>query len=913
MHKLISILSFLFIMTTSALCDPVPTTLNDFFLPGSQPNQSGNLEHPSKCDNCHGGYDTVVEPAFNWRGSMMAQAARDPLYFATVTIANQDAPESGDLCIRCHSPDGWLNGRSTPTDGSALNSGDREGVKCDFCHKLIKPTSLGVNPYPDDPDYTAGTYPADQEYLVTLTHIPGHPANGMYIADSDNAKRGPFIDAAATHKMFYSPYHAEAGICGTCHDVSNPAFSRNPDDTYSPNDLDQPAPSFSPYDLFPVERTYSEWLMSAYNTSEGVYAPQFGGNKDTVHTCQDCHMRDISGVACNKGSGVYRDDLPHHDMTGGNTFVPLLIESVYPGETDPEALAEGINRATYMLKNAATLDVSAEASESQYELEVRVTNETGHKLLSGYPEGRRMWLNIKAYNQTGSLIYESGAYNFDTGVLTHDADAKVYEIKPGITEDVSAITGFPVGPSFHFVLNSKVYFDNRIPPRGFTNANYEAIQSPPVGYTYEDGQYWDDTEYYIPGATSEVIVTLYYQTTSKEYVEFLRDENVTDDWGHVMYTLWDTHGKSTPVVMRSDTLLLTPMAGNNPPVLDPIDPQVTDEGTNLNFIVTASDPDGTTPILTVGNLPEGATFSDHNDGSATFDWTPSFDQAGVYPMTFYATDDSAAADSGEIDITINNVNRPPVLDAVVDSSVAEGDTIIILISAYDPDGTIPSLSIPNLPPNAAFTDHNDGTGTFIFAPNYEQEGVYSLTVNASDGDLVDSHSFSITVTNTNRPPVLDPIGPQTFSTNIVNELIVSAHDDDGIIPTLTAEPLPEEASFVDNNNGTGTFSWTPTVDQIGQHQVLFTASDLELSDDELVVIEVIESAVYVCGDANGDGVADVGDAVYLINYIFQEGPAPDPLCEGDANHDGQTNVGDGVYIIAYVFSGGPAPIEGCCQ
>ena len=93
---------------SSADIASVPTTINDFFLPGSQPGESGNLEMPDKCDNCHGGYDLAVEPAFNWRGSMMSQAARDPLFYACLAIANQDAAESGDLCIRCHSPKGWL-------------------------------------------------------------------------------------------------------------------------------------------------------------------------------------------------------------------------------------------------------------------------------------------------------------------------------------------------------------------------------------------------------------------------------------------------------------------------------------------------------------------------------------------------------------------------------------------------------------------------------------------------------------------------------------------------------------------------------------------------------------------------------------------------------------------------------------
>jgi hypothetical protein len=65
------------------------------------------------------------------------------------------------------------------------------------------------------------------------------------------------------------------------------------------------------------------------------------------------------------------------------------------------------------------------------------------------------------------------------------------------------------------------------------------------------------------------------------------------------------------------------------------------------------------------------------------------------------------------------------------------------------------------------------------------------------------------------------------------------------------------------------------------------------------------------GDANNDGTVNVGDAVYLISYIFKGGPPPAPyeVCSGDANGDCQPNVGDAVYIISYVFKGGPAPVD----
>jgi len=69
---------------------------------------------------------------------------------------------------------------------------------------------------------------------------------------------------------------------------------------------------------------------------------------------------------------------------------------------------------------------------------------------------------------------------------------------------------------------------------------------------------------------------------------------------------------------------------------------------------------------------------------------------------------------------------------------------------------------------------------------------------------------------------------------------------------------------------------------------------------------------YICGDANDDGDLNVADAVFLINYVFNSGAAPVPVCVGDANNDGDTNVADAVYMINYVFKSGPAPGENCC-
>jgi len=173
-----------------------PTTLRDFDQPGSQPFEAGILNPPEACAVCHGNYDDSVEPYRNWQGSMMAQASLDPLFRANMIIANQDAPDSGDLCLRCHLYRGWLRGRSVPTDGSAMLSTDQSGVACDLCHRLV------------DPIFDPLLNPAeDQDILAALSFPASDFGNGMATIDPTGARRGPFVDATSGHPVLVSPFH----------------------------------------------------------------------------------------------------------------------------------------------------------------------------------------------------------------------------------------------------------------------------------------------------------------------------------------------------------------------------------------------------------------------------------------------------------------------------------------------------------------------------------------------------------------------------------------------------------------------------------------------------------------------------------------------------------------------------------
>ncbi len=556
----------------------VTSTLADFFAPGTQPGHiTDTITAPFICSHCHSNYSENVpqpaeyEPWTGWQGSMMAQAGRDPVFYAALDIAMADAQFSGEFCLRCHLPRAWLEGRiisgTLAVDPNEIDY-DLEGVQCEVCHRLSDPT-------PDE-----NNDPRDR-YVLTATittTIPISDGNATMVFDPEDYRRGPFdvvgeigfnpheINGAET---IQSLYHQESAFCGTCHDISNPLLSWNEiSQTYALNPLGQPFTDTS--QMFPIERTFSEWRLSQYNTPEGVYAPAFGGNKTYVSTCQDCHMRDVTGVGGSyfgdpNGMPV-RDDMPLHDLTGANTWVPQMIplhpvfSATFQAEPERvEALNLGIERARYMLQNAAV--VTAVYSATTNELTVRITNNSGHKLPTGYVEGRRMWLQVEGYDADGNLVYVSGAYNPTTGVLTEDADIQIYESKHGLTPDLAAQLGLPPGESFHFALNNIIVQDNRIPPRGFEFAAFAAVgaeprtNGQPDPTRYADGQYWDEVVYALPEGVAYGRVRLLYQTSSKEYIEFLRDNNPDignpDNNGQILYELWETTGRSTPEVMAS--------------------------------------------------------------------------------------------------------------------------------------------------------------------------------------------------------------------------------------------------------------------------------------------------------------------------------------------------------------------------
>ena len=86
-------------------------------------------------------------------------------------------------------------------------------------------------------------------------------------------------------------------------------------------------------------------------------------------------------------------------------------------------------------------------------------------------------------------------------------------------------------------------------------------------------------------------------------------------------------------------------------------------------------------------------------------------------------------------------------------------------------------------------------------------------------------------------------------------------------------------------------------------------------DGKVISTTEVEFAVMIFsklvrGDVNRDGVIDLGDVLYVINYLYKGGTAPDPLWTGDVDCDGIVDLGDVLYLINYLYKGGPPPCEG---
>jgi hypothetical protein len=230
------------------------------------------------------------------------------------------------------------------------------------------------------------------------------------------------------------------------------------------------------------------------------------------------------------------------------------------------------------------------------------------------------------------------------------------------------------------------------------------------------------------------------------------------------------------------------------------------------------------------------------------------------------------------------------------------------MTATDADLVFPIMFQRGKPDSATFVDNGNGTATLAWRPRFSDIGSYHFFMGCRDRTypaISDSQLVNVEVISAgNHPPIFNRIANQEIRDGDTLRLSITAVDFDNDQITITdIPPLPFGMVFTAPSSGHATIFWVPTEEQGGDTLVTLVASDpFGLTDTMRINIRVI---TYVRGDANGNGILNGIDVIYLVNY-FKGGPAPQPLQAGDANGNGQVNGLDVVYLINY-FKGGPPP------
>lgn len=460
------------------------------------------------CAACHR-TDTTTNPATNvdlasgeavgivndWAGTMMANAARDPLFLAALraemtVIADQSAVQR--KCLTCHAPMASYEARRSGavfglTEMYASELG-RDGVSCSLCHR-IEVTGLG----------------SDATY-----------SGNFNISDETGSARrvyGPFADVAINpmvNRVSMTPAYAahvrESGMCAACHTLRTEAVD--------------PASRELTGVIFPEQMPYKEWLASSFAQKT---------------SCQGCHLPTGAGAVRLSNLGPARGQVPFgkHHLVGGNAFMLNMLRQDRAAANSLQLIAESSNfeaaiarTEIALVRNTATLAVSACRSAASLNVDVTVTNLTGHKLPTGYPN-RRLWLHLKVVDAAGAVVFESGAADAQGEIIGLDAEYEPhYQTiqRPDQVQVYEAVMGDISNRMTLRLMHAARYLkDNRLLPDGMARDVADA-EIRPVGVAADAdfGSGRDQLTYVIAIGSSRaplsIEVELLYQAAPPRHV-----------------------------------------------------------------------------------------------------------------------------------------------------------------------------------------------------------------------------------------------------------------------------------------------------------------------------------------------------------------------------------------------------------
>ncbi len=308
------------------------------------------------------------------------------------------------------------------------------------------------------------------------------------------------------------------------------------------------------------------------------------------------------------------------------------------------------------------------------------------------------WCNFQ-YPSTGSFetnnefwtfaqVYESGV----TDAAGQGADIYAWIGYSETDSDPSGAGWTWVAATYHQDTNGnsndeyKVDLGNEISSAGTfyvasrfsrDNVNYKY-----GGYSSGGGGFWDgstnvNSSYTVTVNTAPVLASIGDQGLTEDTPVTIVLSSTDAENNTITYSVSGGDAATVLAVVSNDTLFLTPADDyftteavaitviaddghggtdtetfdvtvsnvNDAPTIAVISDQTGAEGTELTFDLTGSDVDGDDLTWTSSNLPDGATFTDNSDGTATFTWTPTFTQAGTYSDIQFIVNDNQGGES----------------------------------------------------------------------------------------------------------------------------------------------------------------------------------------------------------------------------------------------------------------------------
>lgn len=445
-----------------AATDAPPTTESD------PPLEMVLFQPSSNCVACHQGMkDSLgndVSIHTEWQSSVMANAARDPYYLASVRMETLESPQFADAieekCAICHAPmarfSNDANGESTFLFGAqAILAKEHphydlavDGVSCAVCHQI--------------PENPAGDFRHSGDLAINLDLSASERLiYGAFPIDEQNVM---LMRTSSGFTAVQSEHIRESEVCATCHELYLNYIKE--DSTLSSGD-----------ELFYEQTPYSEWLASSFVEKS---------------SCQNCHMPTAEGAApiSNITPQNLYEPFARHTFTGGNVFMLNLFgefsdELGFPGSI--AALDQNIARTEELLqKETATLAVSApEHQDDMLTFEVEIEVLTGHKFPTSFPS-RRTWLHVTVSDAQGNMIFESGGYD-ETGEIfgnANDENPESYEPHYDLISSPDQVQIYePImknesgGVTTYQMLATGYLKDNRLLPDGFDKQNPPPVSS----------------------------------------------------------------------------------------------------------------------------------------------------------------------------------------------------------------------------------------------------------------------------------------------------------------------------------------------------------------------------------------------------------------------------------------------------